>query len=154
MPRKTFRPIAAGDIARLAAAIRAEDRAEVEAVFGPDMGEAIGASVLHSSHVWVCEVDGELACIFGVGPISLLTGSGRPWMLGTEVLDRYPVSLVKGVRRYIRRMLELYPRLENWVDSRNTRHVTLLRQLGFRIDPPVPFGPQGIPFHRFELRVA
>ncbi|WP_374312426.1 phage protein Gp13 family protein [Dongia sp.] len=139
----------------MAANLRAADRAELIAVQGYD--DALGAislSVLRSTETWVGEDESGVVCMFGVGPITLLTGTGRPWMLATDRLDRWPVALNKLVGGYLRRMLDQYPHLENWVDSRNTRHVQWLRRLGFTLHPAQPAGPFGVPFHRFEMEAT
>lgn len=154
MPKIFVRPIGCGDIAAVAANIRAADRAEIIAAQGyDDPAGAIATSVLAATHVWTAGVDGVPACILGVGPASLLTGTGRPWLLGTDALDRYPVALNKRVKGYLAKMLEAYPHLENWVDGRNTCHVGWLRRLGFTIHPPKPLGIFGVPFHRFEMEL-
>lgn len=155
MRKYKIRPIQTGDIARLAAAIRPDDRAELAAVQGyDDAAGAIATSVLLSSEIWVAEDEGGMVCMFGVGPATLLTGTGRPWMLATDRLDLWPVALNKLVRGYLGKMLRQYPHLENWVDGRNVRHIEWLRRLGFTIHPAQPSGPFGVPFHRFELEAG
>lgn len=155
MPDYTIRPIQAGDIANLVADIRPDDRAEILASTGFDdpLG-AVSMAVLASAETWVAEDRSGLVCMFGIVPGTLLTGTGRPWMMATHRLDRWPVALNKLVKGYLGRMLKEFPHLENWVDGRNVRHVAWLKRLGFTIHPAQPAGPFGVPFHRFEMEVG
>jgi hypothetical protein len=142
-----------GDIAHVAANLRRADQEELDAVFGPltDPLDAIGRSVMLSSHYWTLAAAEPLA-VFGVAPLSLLGGVGAPWLLGTEKIFTAPSALVREGRRYVQRMLAVYPHLLNYVDARNTRSVRWLARLGFEIQPAKPFGAAGLPFHRFELK--
>lgn len=161
MPRKpkkhvAVRPLEAGDIAVLADRLRACDRAEIRAALGPAAPAnlfftAIADSVLMSTQTWAGIVNGELACLFGVGPVSLLTGTGRPWLLATDLFTKETVSIGRLMRVYLGRMLNEFPHLENWVFSGNRSAVEWLAKLGFTIHPAQPWGFAGESFHRFEM---
>lgn len=153
MGKPVFRELRPGDIAYVADNMRAADRAEVTAMTGEtDMRAALADGVLLSSHYWVL-ADGEIPmAIFGVAPLSLLGEMGSPWLLGTDRLERFPGTLVRDGRRYVRRMLGVYPHLVNFVDARNERSVRWLERLGFDVQAPRPMGAAGLPFHRFEMR--
>lgn len=151
--KPTIRAIQPGDVEALATGLRACDRAEVLAATGraPDVGtlqRCVDSSVL----LWVATVESRLVCIFGVGALSVLTGLGSPWLLGTDLLDKHSRTLLRMCRRYVAEMLAVFPHLVNFVDARNTRSITWLRWLGFEIQQAEPFGAQGLPFHRFEMR--
>jgi hypothetical protein len=105
-----------------------------------------------STYAWAGLIDGEVACIFGVASPSVLSGEGVPWMVGSDLLDLHAHAFLRRSRRVVSHMLSLYDHLENYVDSRNTRAVHWLRWLGFTLHAPEPHGPQGVPFHRFEMR--
>lgn len=145
------RDLELGDDLTLAEQMRSADRAEVEAAFGPDLLAALRLSIASSTHVWVGEARGQLACIMGVGPASMVTTTGRPWLLATPLLDAHAVSLGRLTALYLGRMLDAYPHLENWVDSRHSNAVRWLRRIGFTLHAPQPMGPLGVPFHRFEM---
>lgn len=149
------RQLMTGDIDYVAANMREADREEIYAACGSrDAREALIQSVILSSECYasVARNDEKPVDIFGVVPVSLLEGRGRPWMLGTDRVSEFPSTLVKDARRYVRRMLAVYSHLENHVDARNTASVRWLARLGFTIHPATPFGPFGMPFHRFEKR--
>lgn len=153
MAETTIRPARPEDADTLLRGLRQCDRREAEATVGAANVEAAMHASLESSLVaWAAEVDGELAAVFGVAALSVLNGIGVPWMMGTDLLDRMPRAVIENTRAYIPRMLVLFPHLTNFVDARNQRSIRLLRWLGFEIRPAEPFGAQGLPFHRFEMR--
>lgn len=142
-----IRPTASGDVEILHANLRPSDRDEC-AAYGTDPLEMIRSSVARSVLCWTGFVDGELAAVIGVTPLTATVGV--PWMLGTTVLDRHARVLVRRTPEYIDRMLAAFPHLLNYVHAKNTTSVRWLRRLGFTLSAPEPFGPLGEPFHRFE----
>jgi hypothetical protein len=136
----------------LAANLRAEDKAEVEAATGWSVEAVLRRSIAASSHVTIAEYEGEPVAVFGLVPISLASGTAAPWLLGTDALGALRCSLTRLARLYVSEALRLYPVLVNHVDARNAASVKLLRWLGFSIEEAQPFGARGLPFHRFELR--
>lgn len=152
MAEVLIRPTEPGDAVRLFTNLRASDLAECRAYGHPDTAASIASCVNRSVLCWTGLVDGELAAIIGVAPVSILTGVGSPWMLGTPVLDRHQRVLVRMTPEYISRMLKAFPHLVNYVHAKNTTSVRWLRRLGFTLHEAVPYGPLGEPFHPFEMR--
>lgn len=152
MPKVSFRPLQAGDVAYIAEHLREADRREVEAVRGPRFADAIARAVLRSSHYWTAvSEEGEPLAVFGVVPVSIISGIGSPWFLATERANEHPRNLVVEGRRYLSAMRAIYPRLYNYVDARNDKSIRWLRRLGFTLHPPQPYGVAGLPFHKFEI---
>lgn len=148
------RPLRTGDLDALLAGLRQADRDEVIAASGDDIASVLRDSVRSSTMVWVAEIGGELACIFGCAPLDGLLGTrAAPWMLGTDVLDRHPSALMKRCRGYVADMIRQYPHLLNFVDVRNVRSIRWLKRLGFTFYDAMPYGKAGLPFHLFEMRV-
>jgi hypothetical protein len=140
-----------GDAQTLAENMRTSDAHEVRAC-GHEPLEAATKSVATSLLCWSAFADGELACIIGCAPISIVSGIGSPWMLGTPVLDQQSRVLVRLTPRYIAQMLKAFPHLVNHVHAENTTSVRWLKRLGFTLYEAAPFGALGEPFHRFEMR--
>lgn len=152
MAKVSFRPLQTGDIDYIAANLREGDRQEVEAVRGPDVADALARAVLRSSHCWTAVgEDGTPIALFGVVPVSLLSGRASPWLLATEQAHEHPRSLVTEGRRYLSIMRAIYPNLYNYVDARNDKSIRWLRRLGFTLQPARPYGVAGLPFHKFEI---
>lgn len=120
------------------------------ALIEPD--EVLRRSMTASSVTWAGLVDGEVVAIFGVCPASLLTGFGVPWLVGSERLESVQITFLRHCRPVLAQMLALYPRLENFVDTRNTAAKSWLHWLGFTLHEPKPYGALQYPFHHFELR--
>ena len=152
MARVTIRATEPGDAELLAANMRASDIAEITACGHPDPLWVARRSVAQSMLCWSAFADGELACIIGVAPVSVISGIGSPWMLGTPVLDANRRVLVRKTPDYIRQMLKAFPHLVNYVHAENATSVRWLRRLGFILHEAAPFGALGEAFHRFEMR--
>lgn len=146
-----IRPTQSGDAEELIANLRPSDLVECRA-YGRDIGDGIRSSVARSMLCWSAFADGELGCIIGVAPISVMSGIGSPWMLGTPVLDQHSRVLVRRTPEYIAKMLNAFPHLVNFVHAENHTSVRWLRRLGFTLHEAVPYGAQGELFHPFEMR--
>lgn len=115
--------------------VRPEDRVELRDLYGHDPFSALTLSYFVSDWAMTGLVRGEPVCMFGVAPADGQPGVGRPWMIGTSLLDRYQVVFLRNCRPQVARMQENYPLLENWVDRGNKRALRWLRWLGFGMMP-------------------
>jgi hypothetical protein len=146
-------PAQLDDAVLLAQNLRDSDRAEMRAYGHTDSDEvALRRCVATSVLAWSAYIDGELACILGVSPLSMVSGIGSPWMMGTPVLDAHSRILVRMTPEYIARMLKAFPHLVNFVHTKNRTSVRWLRRLGFTLHEAMPYGALGEPFHKFEMR--
>lgn len=145
------RPASAADIPVLAARMRQADRDEVMASHGHDPESALRSSLAASTMAWTGWINDEPACMFGVGPISVLAGRGAPWMLGTDLIDHWPRLFLRRSRGCVQRMLAVYPYLENFADERNVKTLAWLRWLGFRLAGAAVTLPSGARFRHFEM---
>lgn len=143
-------PASLAHAVELAPIMRAADIREIEAVSGAAPLEALRFSLARSTEAWAGTVDGAVACIFGVGPLSLLGGEGCPWLLGSDLVERNALAFARRNRAMVARWLQTYRVLRNHVDARNTQAIRWLGWLGFVLQPPVPYGVSRLPFHPFE----
>jgi hypothetical protein len=139
----------------VAANVRDADRLEFAANYRTAR-QVLEQALRLSTVSWTGMVDDEPVCMFGVAPIGvMLSGHGRPWMVGTKLLDD-PLVAVMFLRRNrpkIAEMLELYPVLSNYVAASNVKAIEWLRWIGFTVsDTPVPAGIRNVPFYHFTLR--
>jgi hypothetical protein len=135
----------------MAPMMREADVAEVRAAGNLSPQEALEASVRWSSQSYAARFDGELACIFGVGYASFLSGVGIPWLLGTSLLLRYPHAFHRASQAFVAAWLEEFTSLEQMVDVRNVRSLRWLRHLGFTVDAPRLWGYERRPFCRVHI---
>lgn len=141
------------DLEHIARHLRDQDLAELMAVHGPDLDvlRCLRVSVAASQYCQVAVTAwGEPVALFGLAPVSLLTSQACPWMLGTDGMHQFGRELVVLGGRYVQVWGRQYRCLFNFVDTRNTRAIRWLRRMGFEIQPAVPHGAMGLPFHRFE----
>jgi hypothetical protein len=131
--------------------MRAADVAEIWAAGKNRPENALKASMALSQYCKTIMIDDAPAAIFGVTPLSSLTGRGVPWLLGTAQIESIPHRFLKGSMVYLRDMARGFSYLENWVDARNAHSIAWLKWLGFVIMPSEPYGHLRLPFHRFYM---
>lgn len=132
--------------------LRQADRDEIWAASMSLPADSLRNGVMASRDAWAGLIDGEVACLFGVAPQSLMTGSGYAWMLATPLIERHQLLFLRRCRPMVAEMLCGFNYLHNYVDARNAKAIRWLRWLGFTIHDPAPHGVLGLPFHHFEMR--
>lgn len=142
----------AAHVEELAANLRDADRWELMAAGHTDHRKAIADSLTLSTHAAAALIEGRVAAIFGLAPLSLLTGVGAPWLLGTDLVTQHRRALMRLAPAYIGAMLRAYPHLVNLVHADNEFAVRWLRRAGFTFHPAHPHPATGALFHRFEMR--
>lgn len=148
-----LRPADAEAYAELCDNLRAADARELQAAYAQPAAEVIAASIEKSIEPLAAWDDaGRLVAVFGHAPLGpILTTVASPWLLGTDLLRYNAGVLVKLSRQYVAAWREQHPLLVNFVDVRNVASIRYLKLVGFAFDEPAPFGPEGLPFHRFHL---
>lgn len=135
----------------LTLALRRADREEAEALTGRHPREVLVESVERSTYAWAGLANGELVCLFGVVPLTLIGITGTPWLVGSDAVCAYSRPFLRRNRAFVRAMLREYPVLRNVVDARNTVSIRWLTWLRFTFGEPAPMGAQGLPFIPFEM---
>lgn len=72
--------------------------------------------------------------IFGVVPKG---EGGVPWMLATDDLNRYGVTFYRESKKYMHKVRERFPYLENYVYTKNEASKRWLKWLDFKFDEPI-----------------
>jgi len=138
----------------LAPVMREADRLEIEAASGDTPLDALRRSLARSTEAWAATTPEGVIAVYGVGPLSLLGLQGAPWMLGSDLVEQYPLAVLRHSRVTVRRWAGVWREMSNWADARNTVALRWLAWLGFHVKPPIPYGVAQLPFHPFELRRA
>lgn len=146
-------PATLAHAADLAPRMRKADVEEVWASGACRPQEALERSLRMTPEPWSGFANGELVCMFGIAPLTLLGDVGLPWLLGSHNLPQYARRFLRLNRHYMACVKQDYRLLVNYVDARNSVAIRWLGWLGFTILPAEPYGPFGLPFHRFEMRV-
>jgi hypothetical protein len=127
---------------QVATSLRQEDLREVVEGHGVEPTIAIPLNSLRGFCVYFTVPDGRIAGLAGI------EDDGRVWMLCTPAILDFPLTFAREAKRFIDSRTESV--LWNYVDKRNTVHIKLLKFLGFDLLEEVPFGPNQLPFIRFE----
>lgn len=139
----------------LALKLRPADSAELAAL-ELDPLQAILESMEQSEISLSVFFDGELGAIFGVRRVEDLSlapsNVGVAWLLTTSAVETHRWTFMRLSRKVMTRFLESFERLVNAIDARNDAALRWARWLGAEVQPAVPYGPLGMPFHPFSVR--
>lgn len=136
----------------IARRMRKEDRDEVFAASGKSPIQALTFTLRRSAQAWTALIDGKPEVMFGVVDLNILAGTGAPWLLGTDAVEKHYVAFLRNSVRFRSQLLARYEVLKNFVDDRNKVSVRWLEWLGFELGEP--FDWNGYAFRLFELRRA
>ncbi|MEK9753365.1 MAG: hypothetical protein VW338_09160 [Rhodospirillaceae bacterium] len=145
-------PATPDHVLELAPRLRLADAREIWAANKSTPHRGLLASMRRTRQPWAGLADGRCECIFGVAPLAVVSPAGSPWLLGSDEIERHATRFLRMSQRYIAAIRHDYRLLVNYVDSRNTAAIQWLNWLGFDIMAAEPYGPFGVPFHRFEMR--
>lgn len=151
-PHWHLRPAVSSDAHDVGTRLRRLDQQEIWAVGRRPGPEAIADSMSRSEFLWCLEYRGRPTLVGGVGTADDNPQIGVPWLLGTDDVQETG-SVFLRVWEPFRKLLFLpgYDRLFNMVAAFNRPSTALVRRLGFTVHPAIPFGPDGTPFHPFDL---
>ena len=131
---------------RLAPRLREADAAEVLAARRWSPLEALLHSLERSPDPRAMLFDGEPVAMWGVEPINFGAGVGVAWLLGSDDLAAHPYLFWQTCKSELRQVLVQWRVLFNWIDARYEPSLRWARRLGFSVDEPKPFGPDGALF--------
>lgn len=125
-----------------------EDRREIEAA-GISAHRALWRGWKNSLMRYAAIVDGQCAAVWGVEG-SMMGSVGIPWLVtSAKAREVSPHIFAQIYRHEVRKMLEMYPVLVNYVDARYDGAVRMLKVAGFCIDEPAPLGKLRRMYRRF-----
>ena len=139
---KFIHPITLEAAFQVALNLREDDRREAVEGHGIEPIVDIPISCLNGSTVHFNVPDGRIAGLAGIQE------GGRIWMVCTPAIEDFPHHFAREAKRFINGLDEPY--LWNIVDKRNTVHIKLLKFLGFTLHDEVRYGPNNLPFIRFD----
>lgn len=143
-------PATEADALELGPLLRAQDRAEVEAL-GAEPEAALLASVQNAAEAWTGRADGQIVCMWGVNPATLIGPTGIPWLLGSDLVPLHRKVFLRENKRWVAHALDLFPLLRNVVDARYAEAIRWIRWMGFTLHDPLPLGKGGAMFIPFTM---
>ena len=141
-------PATEKDVRSIASRIREADRLEIWLASGTQPAGVLVSALHQSEKAWVYTADGIPECVFGVvtGPVPSL---GVPWMVGTPVMVKHQVALLREGHRIVNEMNDMYPTLWNLVSADSRTSIRWLKRLGFQLGDPIKHGPFNADFYPF-----
>ena len=113
--------------------------------------EALMSSWEISEYTTVLTVNDEACVMLGLVVRDILSGHGIPWVLGTDNSLKHKKGFFTEAPEIINQMLNVCPRLHNYVHSKNRLSIRWLKWAGFTICEPEPYGCEKELFHKFYI---
>ena len=150
--RIAFEPATEDDAARMAPRLRQADQDELSALSNRSHDVTLRLSIQMSDEPMLITADGDPVALFGVARASLLSTTGVPWLLGTDLVGKLARPLLPLSALVLASWRGKYPHMENHVSVHHHQSLRWLKWLGFTLHPAEPYGQFGKPFHKFEMR--
>lgn len=142
-------PASVSHIAHIASRVRPADEVELWDFASVTPAQAMCYGLSQARSACTGFIDGEAVAMFGCNTVSAVSGIGRPWLVGTKLIDKYAMTFLRRCRPEVDEMLSDYKRLENYIDVRNMKAIAWLRWLKFEMGEPEPMGIYNKPFIKF-----
>ena len=151
-PVVTIVPAGMDHIASIAARMREADRTEVWASSRSTPHNSLMISLQNSRWAMTALVDGQPEVMWGVADLNILTGTGAPWLLGTDAVEANYRLFLRHSLQWKEKLSEQYQVLMNFVHDENEVSKRWLKWLGFTLSEPFELGLDGELFRMFEMR--
>lgn len=83
-----------------------------------------------SEHSWTGLVDGQIVCLWGLCPPTLLSDQAYIWLLTTDEIEEHKFLFIRHSQMMMEKMLDVYPVIIGEVEINNFRARQWLRWLG------------------------
>ena len=139
MDRLVIRPAQLSDATAIAGNLSAIQRKTIRATDPRDLRAIVEDNFRESTAAWCAVLDGQIVALWGVFPLSVLTGIGYPWLFASESFGRHRRAALLVGRAAAREMLRVFPRLVGTVDNDFHGAVIYAKHLGFAVSQsPTP----------------
>ena len=139
------------DCLELAPKMRQSDKQEIWSAgrFTPTSGLHMSLEI-SGEHAYTLKLDEEVVGIFGVAPCKEQPDIGIVWLMGADNMTTNKKSFYKVSQEYLKKFLEMYKTVFNYVDDRNVSSSKWLESLGFKnLGTEPKFGMDEIPFNLY-----
>lgn len=133
-------------------AIRPAARDQIAAVEGIGPAEVLARNLAASDRAWAGWIGGDIAAMWGVVPLTLLSDTAAPWLIGGHGIDRHPIAFLRQSRAVINEMQRGYELLRGFVRVGHARALAWARWLGFEAGALIEVGARRVLFHPIERR--
>ena len=139
------------DCLELAPKMRQSDKQEIWSAgrFTPTSGLHMSLEI-SGEHAYTLKLDEEVVGIFGVAPCREQPDVGIVWLMGADNMTTNKKGFYKVSQEYLKKFLEMYKTVFNYVDDRNVSSSKWLESLGFKnLGTEPKFGMDEIPFNLY-----
>lgn len=135
VPEVSIVPTVGAHIAALKANLRPEDEAEILR-FGITVQKALWYSYRNSLVRKTALIDGVVAACWGIHGVFMGT-TGVPWLITSPEVKRIsPLRFARIYQQEVLSMLNMFSKLENYVDPAYTSAIRLLEIIDFEVGDP------------------
>lgn len=113
--------------------LRDNERAICEKMYGADFEKIVTKEIAGSMLAWAGLVDGKCGALWGVKMTRILSDEGMLWMIGTHLIDEYPITFLRQSRQVVRKLHGTFKKLYGCVLTDYSQSRRWLEWLGFEI---------------------
>lgn len=132
----TVKPAHIRSVNHVARRMRLIDQIECRAT-GREPKQALRHCLNGSTLAWTVFQDDKPVAMFGLLPLSIISGRAAPWFLATDEVERGARQWVKWGPGFVAAMQADFPRLENVVSVDNRKAIRVLKALGFAVQDEI-----------------
>jgi hypothetical protein len=132
----TVKPAHIRHVNRIANRMRSIDQIECRAT-GREPKQALRHCLNGSTLAWTVFQDDKPVAMFGLLPLSIISGRAAPWFLATDEVERGARQWLKWGPGFVSAMQSDFPRLENVVSVDNRKAIRVLKALGFAVQDEI-----------------
>lgn len=103
----------------------------------PDAEDILRDCMYRSVSIRYGFLDGEVACMWGLIPPTLLSDSAWLWLLTTDIVAEHKFLFIRNSQRWIEEALEIYPCIKGDVILDNAPAKRWLKWLGATFQEPI-----------------
>lgn len=141
------------DVYELSNNLRQDDINELSA-FNLTAEEGLLRGFTLSEECFSVKENNKTIGMFGISNYDLPPYFASIWFLGSDEIEKHPITFVKEGINYVNKFLQKYDILINAVDSRNTKHIEWLRHIGMTITKPIDInGYEFLQFYKIREQI-
>ena len=87
--------------------------------------------------MWGGEIDGDIVCVFGVAPPTLISDSAMLWLWATDKVKDHEFIFVRRSQIIVKELLTQYSKLRGMCVRESTRSIRWVKWLGGKFGEPI-----------------
>lgn len=101
----------------------------------PGSDKTLKQVLTQSVVTWAGWYDGEIACVWGLIPPTILSDRAYLWSLTTDLIEEHKFIFIRHSQRAIEILLDTYETIVGTTDAKDKRAVRWLKWLGAEFEP-------------------